>query len=63
MLITLIAAFLSFVIDIDCEIRNFFVSVKFSKGFAVPVVLLFDGRSTNAVIVFLSLIVLLGRRQ
>ena len=51
-LVTLTSILLSVIVDIEREIRKFAVSVNFSNGVTVHVVLHFDGWSTKAVTVF-----------
>ena len=51
-LFTLTAIFSSIIVEIEWEISRLAVSVNFSNGVTVPVVLHFDGWSTKAVIVF-----------
>ena len=51
-LVTLTAILLSIVVDIEWEISKLAVFVNFSNGVTVPVVLHFDGWSTEAVIVY-----------
>ena len=50
-LVTLTAILLSNIVEIECKISKFAVSVNFSNGATVPVVLHFDGWSSKAVIV------------
>ena len=52
---TLTATFLSFIVDTEWEDSRLAVSVKFSSGVTVTVVLHSDGWSTKAVIVFVVL--------
>ena len=51
-LVTLTAIVLSIIVDIEWEISKLAVSVNFSNGVTVPVVLHFDGWSTKDVIDF-----------
>ena len=51
-LVTLIASYLSIIIDIEWEISRLAVSAHFPNGFTVPVVFHSEGWSIKAVIVF-----------
>ena len=51
-LVTLTSILLSIIVDIEWEISRLAISVNFSSGVTVPVVLHFDGRSIKAAIVF-----------
>ena len=54
-LVTLTAIFLSNMVDIEWEISRRAVNANFSSGVTVPVVLLSDGWSSKAGIVFVVL--------
>ena len=57
-LVTLTATLLSIIVDLEWEISRLAISVKFSNGITVPVVLYFEGWWTKAVIAFVVLSVI-----